>query len=120
MAAKTSLSREQALGGSPVRLPVVSRVSTEEGGLRVTVELLRPRWQTALGAADTFERTFELDPIGRYVYELCDGKTSADAIARKFAKDKRIALPEARMAVASFLKTLVAKGLVAIAMKEAK
>jgi len=74
----------------------------------------RPRWQRLLGAGSQTERSFGLDAYGREVFEACDGKRSVRAINRRFAKAHRIALAEAEMAVAAFLKTLLAKGLVAM------
>jgi len=111
---KASLGRPAALSAKPRQAPIVSIKDRPDGGLMVTVELDRPRWQRWLGAPGRTERQFGLDPYGREVFEACDGKCSVTGIIRRFAKSHQIALAEAEKAVTAFLKTLVAKGLVAM------
>ena len=109
------LSRDVVLGGVPARAPVV-RQEEKDNKLYVTVEFVRPRWQTVLGADRRCERTYGLDPYGRKVYELCNGKRTVKKIVRRFADDTRLSLAEAEMAVTKFMKTLIVKGLVAVAV----
>lgn len=109
--------REASLDGVPYQLPRV-RKQEKDGKLLVTVELLRPRWQQLLGADQTCERTFGLDAYGRKVYEQCDGRRAVRHIISRFAHETKISKPEAEMAVTKFLRTLLAKGLVAIEMEK--
>ena len=90
------------------------RLEEKSGRLYVTVEFGRPRWQQFLGASKTLERTFGLCDYGREVFDACDGKTSAVAIARRFARNHRISIAEAEVSVSTFLKTLLARGMVGI------
>jgi hypothetical protein len=103
----------EAMQGRPVRTPVVR---TEEKGekLYVTVEYARPRWQRWMGGDTTCQRTFGLDPYGRYVYEACDGKQTVSRMTRHFARDHKISVAEAEVSVTAFLRTLIAKGLVGV------
>jgi hypothetical protein len=113
---KTSLSREAALSGHPVRLPVTGK-ELKSGKLYLTVQYERPGWQRMLGAERTCSRTFALDPYGRSVYECCDGRTSVSEIIESFARQHKISAPEAELSVTTFMKTLVGKGLIGIQMK---
>jgi len=111
-AGSPSFERADAMAAKPVRLPAIRTESRDNGGLYVTVKLERPRWQRWLGADEEFERTFGLDAIGRQVYQMCDGQKKVTHIARKLARDQRISQAEAEIAVTTFLKTMISKGLV--------
>jgi hypothetical protein len=78
----------------------------------------RPRWQRVLGAERECERTFGLDAYGRRVYEGCDGQRPVREIIRQFAKQVSVSVPEAELAVTKFMRTLLAKGLVAMKMEK--
>lgn len=106
-----ALDRERALNARPQPAPVVRTERTADK-LRVTVELARPRWQQWLGAQRLCQRTFSLDAYGQEVYAACDGQCTVRSIIRDFAAHHHLAPPEAEMAVTTFLKTLMAKGLV--------
>ena len=54
-------ARKAALKGRPHQLPPV-REEEKDGKLYVTVRFSRPGWQRLLGAPNTCERTFGLDP----------------------------------------------------------
>jgi hypothetical protein len=62
------------------------------------------------------ERSFGLDVLGREVYEACDGRTKVKEIIHGFAKTHRVSLSEAEVSVTTFLKTLMTKGLVYMAV----
>ncbi len=109
--------RQASLGGVPFRLPAV-RQEEKGGKLYVTIQFERPRWQRVLGADRQCQRTFGLDAYGRRVYESCDGRQPVQQIIRQFAKQTNVSLPEAELAVTRFLRTLLAKGLVAIEMEK--
>ncbi len=101
----------------PHRIPVVK---TEQKGAKLyaTVKFRRPAWQRTLGADEYCQRTFGLDAYGREVYDACDGKNSVKIITQRFARKHRISQSEAEVAVTTFIKTLMSKGLVAIALNE--
>lgn len=112
---KFTIDRVTALQGRPEKMPPVGRKEANDK-LNITIEYGRPRWQRFFGAERLCSRTFELDAYGREVYEYCDGKTPAEEIIRKFARNHKISVAEAELSVAKFMKTLVAKGLIAIAV----
>lgn len=117
-AAAPKLQRSASLGGVPHRLPVVRRCE-REGKLHLTVRFERPRWQRLLGGAEHAERTFALDAYGRRVYDGCDGRSTVRDIVHRFARQTQVSPPEAELAVARFLRTLMNKGLVVMELEKA-
>ena len=113
------IDRETAMTGFPVQLPA-KRQEEKNGKFYVTIEFRRPRWQQVLGADAVCERTFGLDAYGREVYEACDGQTNVNRIITKFARNHKISIAEAEVAVSTFLKTLMQRGMVGIEMKKTK
>jgi len=69
-----------------------------------------------LGRAGKTERSYGVDPLGREVYEACDGKTTVKGIVSGFQRRHKLSRSEAEVAVTTFLKTLVSKGLIAVAV----
>lgn len=108
-------ARNAALEAVPHKLPPLKR-EEKDGKLYVTVQFSRPGWQRLLGAGETCQRTFGLDAYGRRVYESCDGTRTVKAVIKRFSKATRISLPEAETAVTKFMRTLISKGLIAMAM----
>lgn len=108
-------AREAALRGRPHAVPP-EKTETKGEKLYVTIVYQRPRWQRFLGADTEGERTFGLDPYGQRVYALCDGTRTVRQIIKAFAAATHVSQPEAEMAVTKFLRTLMMKGLVVMAM----
>ena len=61
-----------------------------------------------------------LDKLGTEVYNACDGKTGVRALMKRFGADHKLSLAEAEMSVTQYLKTLVSKGLIVIAIDREK
>ena len=117
MSRRPKLDRKAALGSCPRKMPAV-RKEKRDKKLYVTVELQRPSWQRLLGADRICRRTFGLDAYGREVYAYCNGRRPVDQIVKRFAKAHSLSLAEAEVSVTTFLKTLVARGLVGIEVEE--
>ena len=64
------------------------------------------------------ERTVELEALGTYVYELCDGKRDVERIVDRFCARYSLTFHEARVLVTSFLRGLVERGVVVIVSPE--
>jgi len=111
---KPNITRERAMTGRPVRLELIAQQDTEDGGLKLKAELERPRWQRWLGGSKRMRRTFELDALGKEVYDACDGRNNVEDIITGFAETHNLSLPEAEMSVTRFLRMLVQRGLVGI------
>ena len=109
---KKKISRTAAFKARPLKLPVSGATELDAGGLRLTVQLDRPKWQRFLGASNKATCSFELDTFGREVYEACDGKNNVNRIIKDFAGAHNITAAEAEISVTTFLKTLMSRGLV--------
>ncbi len=88
--------------------------------MRVTVRIRRAGWTRWLGGDEQIERTFALDPLGREVYDACDGRTAVRQIVRRFAAAHKVSVAEAEASVTVFLKTLMSKGLIAVEVDQEK
>ncbi len=111
------LTRQQQLSARPVRLVAGTMADGDGGGGRLTVPLRQRRWAgwlLRLPAGAT--KTFELDPLGRFVWDRCDGSATVQQIARKLAKQYGVSDREAQVSTEAFLATLTRKGLVGAAV----
>ena len=100
----------------PCRVPAAESREDERRDLHVSMEFVRPGWQRWLGADAAARRTFVIDPLGRDVYERCDGETKVERIVADFAGAHKISVAEAEAAVTNYLKTLMNKGLILMAV----
>jgi hypothetical protein len=112
-----TLPRELSLAARPEKLPTVRREPADNGKISLTVRLARSTWQRWLGAGETAEKTFVLDRFGQEVYEACDGANNVQSIIQRFARAHQVSLAEAETAVATFLRTLMTKGLIAMSIE---
>ncbi len=122
MKKRPKLDRDRAMSARPERLPAVRCEEAADGGVSVTVRLTVRSWLRWLGGGPEREitRTFTLDSFGREVYDMCNGKADVKTIIRRFADEHKLSAAEAEMSVTAFLKTLMAKGLVAVAVDRQK
>lgn len=109
---RSGIDRDTALKGRPHRVPPVGAEERDGGGLLVTVELQRKGWQRWLGFPKLIRRSYGLDAVGRQVYDACDGRTTVRRIVRRFAEANRLNIAEAELAVTTFLKTLIGRGII--------
>jgi hypothetical protein len=114
---KPRMTRHASMAAIPLQIPP-RRVKDKDEKRYITVTFERRGWQRALGSARTCERTFGIDAYGQAVYDACDGQQCVEQIIRGFAKSQRISIPEAEMAVTSFLRLLMKKGLLVMAIEE--
>jgi hypothetical protein len=64
------------------------------------------------------ERRFVLDRLGSEVWRLCDGRRNVEAVIDAFASEHELTFHEARVAVTSYIRSLVKRGVLAVAMPE--
>lgn len=105
----------QALSWRPMQTPAVNiEVIEEQSGVwRLTHQSSRSGWAARwLGAPATMSRSFELDEIGKAVWDLCDGRNTAGGIAQKLAGQYSLHQREAELATMQFLRLLSRKGLI--------
>lgn len=109
------MTREQALAMKPVRLvdAQLTLDSVGNGKLSVSIQPTRvARW--FIKGSEGRQKTFELDPVGVYVWKQIDGKSSVEQLIRRIAKQYNLDLRQAEASTTAFLKTLMQKGLIGI------
>jgi hypothetical protein len=110
-------TREESLAARPIRVADATLTDRPDGGANLKVPVkVRGLAARFLKMPDGATKTFELDPLGLLVWNLCDGKNSVQQIIRKLAKRYDFNLREAEVSTLSFLGTLVRKGLIAMAV----
>ena len=117
MAPKTKISREQAMEAKPLAVPVVRSEPLPDGGKRMTVRYKPTGIQKWLLRTKTdLSRRYDLDSMGVEVLAMCDGQKTVRWITQAFAKRHRVNEHEAQQAVATFLRMMIRKGLVVVAV----
>jgi len=83
---------------------------------------VRPtRWASMLlRVPGGMKKTFELDKLGKFVWDECDGKTSVRQIIRRLARRYNLNEREAEVATVAFLHTLTRKGLIGMVVADAE
>lgn len=109
---------EEVLRSRPIRNDGLATEPTEEGGLRITIERRREWWVRVLSVFLPIpkRRPVELDPLGREVWELCDGEHSLREMVKVFEKRHKLSRAEAEWSLRTYLRDLGKRGLVAIAV----
>ena len=114
---KKKLSKEEALAARTMQLVRCELTQTPDGGAKLKIPLKQTRWAGLIfRVPDGATKTFELDALGLFVWQHCDGKTSVQQIIRKLAKEHDLTLREVEVATVQFLQTLVRKGLVGMSV----
>ena len=112
-------TKAQMLGARPLRLVDVEPKEIRDGTWRLTVPLKPAKWAAwVLRVPDGATKTFELDPLGKFVWDACDGRTPVRQIIRKLADRYNLNQREAEVATVAFLQMLTRKGLVGISIQK--
>src|SRR3712207_4383547 len=108
-----SQSKARMLAARPTRLAIEEPIDAGGGNWRITVPLKPKKWAAwVLRVPAGATKTFELDPLGKFVWDACDGKTAVRQIIRKLAKHYNLNAREAEVATTTFLRTLASRGLI--------
>jgi hypothetical protein len=92
------------------------RTHPASGGLRLTAPVEPTRWTRIFGGGGAGrEKTFELDRLGAWVWERLAEVPTVEHLIQDFAREQRVNLREAEVAVVAFLKLLTRRGLIALA-----
>ncbi|MBX3118834.1 MAG: PqqD family protein [Fimbriimonadaceae bacterium] len=101
----------------PMRNPVVTIAAQTDEGTVLECPVKEDRgWVGKLARVSKHPATkrFELEPVGAYVWELCDGKHTFEGIARKIGERFKMNRLEAETALAAFLRMLGQRGLITL------
>ena len=112
------LTRDQAMAAWPVRNPGLQTHTNEEGA--ISVEL--PRRKDWVGGMLSFlffvpdSKPVQLDEVGSFVWNLCDGEHTVNEIAVALAKEYKLNRREVDVSLTKYLQTLGKRGMVAFAV----
>jgi hypothetical protein len=118
---QSRITKSEQLAFKPVRLVEVQTRPRPDGGIDLTAPLQPARWAAWLVRTPSgTTKTFELDEMGKMVWDNIDGKTNVQQIIRRLAKRYNCNLREAEVSTLTFLNTLIKKGLVGMATAAGK
>lgn len=118
------LTQEQLRKAKPERSPEVTEDRQEDGTVLLTAPLiLQGRgfmgWMAKRMKVPD-RKSFELEPVGAFVWDLCDGQNTFDAISRKLRERYKMNRLEADAALTAFLQMLGQRRLIALKMGKSK
>ncbi len=111
------INRQRALASYPVRNQAVEWRADGE-----TMVLIARRREDAVGRLLSLffvvprERKYELDSVGSYVWQHCDGRHTVEDLIRGLAARYKLNRKEAEVSLTAFLRLLGKRKLVAIAV----
>jgi len=114
------LTREQSLAAVPVLNQLITKERNAKGKLVVNVP--RKRTNMVRLIAKVFRlppyKQLELDELGGYAVELCDGRNTVADVVDKFAEQFRLNRREAEVSMVSYLETLAKRGIIGFAVPQ--
>jgi hypothetical protein len=108
----------------PLRNPVVRQELAEDGALLLIAPLIQQgsgfaglvaKWMKAPD-----QKRFELEPVGAFVWNLCDGRHSFEGISKRLREEFKMNRIEADAALLAFLQMLSQRRLIALTMGKDK
>lgn len=99
--------RAKILASKPIR-----RADSTLNGSRVTIPIA-PRRGLLFRIPEGATKTFELDAMGLFVWNQCDGETTVERIIDEFAENFAIDRNRAEASTLEFLNLLAGRALVA-------
>lgn len=110
---KPKIGREAMFNSKPVRNDRLEWEKNETG--EVVVTLKRDTSWKVRALSKLFwipdKKTMVLDQIGTQVWEMCDGRTTVEAMIRRLSQSHKLNLKEAEISLVAYLKKLGEKGL---------
>ena len=109
-------SKAEVLSGKPLRAADATESDAGPGKWKLTIPLRSARqggWASRfLRVPEGATKTFELDELGKFVWDACDGRTTVAQLIRRLAKQYNLNEREAEVATLAFLNTLARRGLI--------
>jgi hypothetical protein len=107
--------KQQLLAARPMRLVQATAKEVSPTKYHLTVPMRPAKLASLLlRLPRKVTRTFELDPMGVFVWEACDGKTAVRQVIRRLARQYHLNDREAEVATVTFLNTLAKRGLIGL------
>lgn len=107
------MSREQLLQAKPLRNPEAELDEMPNGNVELTIAFEKPRaLKWFFRDKKILKRRFELDHLGRKVWDLCDGQHTVRQLVEAMTKSEGLNLREAEVSMISYLETLGKRGII--------
>ena len=111
-------SKAEVLSGKPLRSPEAVIADVGAGKWTITIPLRsakRGGWASKLlRVPEGATKSFELDELGKFVWDTCDGKTTVAQLIRRLARQYSLNEREAEVATLAFLNALARRGLIGL------
>lgn len=111
------IDRKQSLQGVPMVNPGVTWKEKAGGCVVVSVRVKRGAGLLAMFQPKEWDKRFELDALGAFVLTQIDGKKTAAQLTDDFVTRFKVHRREAEMCIVSFLKTLLQRCIISIAIE---
>jgi hypothetical protein len=87
----------------------------------LSVPVVKPKW--VVPPVSWFfkprnRKTYEIDPVGMFVWERCNGTDTVETIIDAFAARYALTFHESRVSVTEYIRRLIRRGMLAIMMNE--
>lgn len=113
----TPIDRQRSLDSVPVVNEGVTCTENERGHINLDLKLRpRPGWFTRF-QGKYLQRNIQLDELGTFIFRQIDNKRSVLQIVNNFIDRYRLNRREAMLSTVEFLKSLMKKGAISIAIK---
>lgn len=101
-------NREALLRLRPVRNGAIEWQENDQGEAELTIPYRKDRWARVVAFLVHLPeaRKVQLDEVGTYVWRLCDGEHTVDAIVRAMIKEYMMSRAEVEASVARYLQML--------------
>ena len=117
---KPLLQFDQQLSSIPIRNERVTTTAGDDGQtLIVEVKLQYPPLVRLLGKLLKMQdrKRFQLDAVGREVYESIDGRKSFEELIDAFAERHKLTFYESRALLMQYMEMLMKRGLVVVGIR---
>ena len=113
---RPTMTRQQLLQARPIRNPKAELTETDQGHLDVAIPFEKPKGLTwFFRGKKTLLRRFQLDQLGRKVWDQCDGEHTVRQLIETFSRDEGLNLREAEVSMLAYLETLGKRGIIFMA-----
>lgn len=121
---RTRIDPEILRKAKPLRNAFVEFEKLEDGSIVLSAPLstqgsgLLGRFAQKAGRPD--RKQFELEPVGAFVWDICDGKHTFEGISRKLRERFKLSKVEADASLSAFLQMLAQRKLITMMVVEKK
>ena len=125
------ISRKDFLRLKPMRNPVVKWKKDDKGRIRITVPLMKPSERREEKVSSKIinllakllpeppkEKHIQLDEIGSFVWEMCDGEKTTRDIIDYLCQKYKLLPREAEVPLSKYLNALAKRGLIGFILPE--